>query len=231
MTDHPTSLMLFAAGLGTRMGLLTKDRPKPLIPVNGRPLIDHALGWVQDAGIKKVVVNTHYKAEMIHAHLSDQNISFSPEIDTVLETGGGLRRALPLLGSGPVFTFNPDAVWKGPNPLSLLRSAWRPDQMDALLMLVPQQRASAHSGRGDFVTDRDGRLMRGPGQIYTGAQIVRTDLLNRIPKEVFSLNLLWDDLLGSGRVFGMSYPGQWCDVGTPEGIGAAEAMLRGNDDV
>ena len=126
--------MLFAAGFGTRMGALTAERPKPLIAVAGKPLIDHALDLVEPLGLARVVANLHYKPEPLIAHLSGRGILFSHETPDILETGGGLRHALPLLGRGPVFTMNTDAVWRGPNPLTLLAEAWNPDRMDAILI-------------------------------------------------------------------------------------------------
>lgn len=229
--DHPTSLMLFAAGLGTRMRHLTADQPKPLIKVAGKPLVDRALGWVKDANIPNTVVNLHYKPDMLKAHLEGQEVAFSSEIETVLETGGGLKQALPVLGEGPVFTMNPDAVWAGPNPLSVVAAAWRPMEMDALLLLIPGENARAHAGSGDFMLDSEGRITRGPGLTYSGVQIIRTERLAEIDQQVFSLNLLWDLLIASRRAFGLIYPGNWCDVGTPEGITAAEAMLAKGSDV
>jgi MurNAc alpha-1-phosphate uridylyltransferase len=228
MRHAPRSLMLFAAGFGTRMGALTADRPKPLIPVAGRALIDHALD--QAKSVDRIVVNLHYLPDMIRAHLSDRtNIAFSPETDTILETGGGLRQALPLLGAGPVFTLNTDAVWTGPSALDQLASAWNPDKMEALLLLVPPARATGHKGPGDFLMDGDGRLTRGPGLIYSGAQILRTEGLRDIPDRVFSLNRLWDAMAGRGRLYGLVHQGGWCDVGRPETIALAEDMLRGAD--
>lgn len=231
MRQHPDAVMLFAAGFGTRMGALTASRPKPLIEVAGRTLLDHALSLVDTAGIGRTVVNTHYLSEQIHGHLADRNVLISDEQPDILDTGGGLRRALPKLGEGPVFTLNTDAVWTGPNPLMTLASAWRPDEMDALLLLVPRGRALGHSGTGDFLPDASGRLTRGPGLVYSGAQILRPDRLSDIPEQVFSLNLLWDRLLSEGRVYGAVHPGGWCDVGHPEGITMAEAMLAEAGDV
>lgn len=232
MRDIPQALMLFTAGFGTRMGALTRDRPKPLIPVAGRPLVDHALELVQGAGIQRVVANTHYMAPQMQAYLAPRGIAVSHEAPEILETGGGLRHALPLLGAGPVFTLNSDAVWTGPNPLARLAAAWDPARMDALLMLVPCPQVHGHTGAGDFLfSDPDTPLQRGPGLIYSGAQIIRTDLLAEIEQEAFSLNLLWDRMLGMDRVFGIEHMGHWCDVGTPEGIAEAEAMLAGQQDV
>ncbi len=231
MRDQPKSLMLFAAGKGTRMGALTADRPKPLIPVAGRPLIDHALALVQAAEIQNVVANVHYFSDSITDHLRGTGIRISNERDELLETGGGLRNALPLLGDGPVYTLNTDAVWTGENPLVELRSVWRPDRMDGLLLLADQVRTAGHTGAGDFVTDRQGRLQRGPDLIYTGAQIIRTELLAGIDASAFSLNRLWDLLLQRGRLYGIVHRGGWCDVGSPAGIVAAEAMLEEAGDV
>lgn len=223
--------MLFAAGFGTRMGALTADRPKPLIPVAGRALIDHALAIAEAAGVGRVVVNLHYLPNRIVAHLAGRaGVTLSPEPE-ILETGGGLRAALPLLGPGPVFTINSDAVWTGANPLAQLRVAWDPARMDALLLLVPPERARGHAGRGDFLLDAGGRIMRGRGAIYSGAQIVKTGSLAVIPDRVFSLNRVWDGMIATGRAYGIIHQGGWCDVGRPEGIAEAEALLRGGADV
>ena len=143
----------------------------------------------------------------------------------MLETGGGLRHALPLLGDGPVFTMNPDAIWSGPNPLRALAQAWDGEKMDALLMCVPPDQAIGRVGGGDFVMDADGRLSRGAGMIYGGAQILKTDLLATVPDRVFSLNVIWDRMLEQGRAYGLNHPGKWCDVGNPEGLKLAEAMV------
>lgn len=230
---RPDALMLFAAGFGTRMGALTATRPKPMIEVAGRPLIDHALD--QAGGIGRIVVNLHYRPEAIRAHLRDRpGIAFSDESGEILETGGGLRAALPLLGDGPVFTLNTDAVWTGANPLDELAAAWRPDRMDALLLLLPARQATGYRGAGDFLLDRQGRIARAAGaagHAYLGAQIVKTGRLREIPERVFSLNRIWDMAIGDGRAFGIVHRGGWCDVGRPEGIAEAEAMLRGSGDV
>ncbi|HSG55144.1 MAG TPA: nucleotidyltransferase family protein [Paracoccaceae bacterium] len=229
MRDHPQAVMLFAAGFGTRMGALTADRPKPLVNVAGRALIDHALDLVADAGIPRKVANLHYRADMLERHLSGTDVLFSVEQPEILETGGGLRHAVPLLGDGPVFTLNTDAIWKGPNPLTLALQAWDPGRMDALLVCVSPDMAVGHTGTGDFVLDDTGRLSRGPGWIYGGAQIIRTEGLNEIRDSAFSLNLLWDRMLERGRLFGFRYPGQWCDVGRPEGIALAERLIGQGD--
>lgn len=230
MRHSPRSVMLFAAGFGTRMGALTQSRPKPLIEVAGHALLDHALSLAQAITPTRVVVNTHYLSAQIHSHLTGQDVLISEETPDILETGGGLRQALPLLGPDPVFTLNTDYVWSGPNPLACLSAAWDPDKMDALLLCLPKSRALGHSGAGDFLLDGAGhdgagQATRGPGLIYAGAQIIRTDGLAAIPEAAFSLNRLWDDMLQKGRLYGLEYPGQWCDVGRPEGIALAETML------
>ncbi|KZY48587.1 nucleotidyltransferase [Roseovarius sp. HI0049] len=225
MRDNPLPVMIFAAGLGTRMGDLTTDLPKPMISVAGKPLIDHALALVRDAGVGRIVMNLHYKPEQLRTHLSDTGILFSEEQPDILETGGGLRHALPLLGEGPVYTMNSDAVWSGPNPLTLLARRWNPDRMDGLLLCIPPENAIGHPGKGDFEFTGTGPARRGPGAIYSGLQILKPDGLAAIPEDHFSLNVLWNRMLDTGRLFATTYPGKWCDVGRPEGIELAEDML------
>lgn len=219
-------LMIFAAGLGTRMRPLTETTPKPLIPVADRTLLDRALDLGRAAGTGPIVVNTHYLGHRIAAHLAGRDVAISDESGTILDTGGGLRQALPLLGQGPVMTLNPDVVWTGPNPLAALDAAWR-DDMDALLMLVPLDRATARQGAGDFSLDDAGRISRRGDFVYAGAQIIRPDRLADIPERVFSLNRLWDLLIAGGRVHGIVHPGGWCDVGYPGAIPLAEGLLHG----
>jgi MurNAc alpha-1-phosphate uridylyltransferase len=220
--------MLFAAGFGTRMGALTAARPKPLIPVAGRALIDHALAVADAAGVARKVVNAHYLAEQVVAHLAARaDVAVSVERPAILETGGGLRAALPLLGPGPVFTLNTDAVWTGENPLLRLAVAWQPARMDALLLLMPAAAALGVQGAGDFAMQPGGQITRGGPLTYLGAQIVRTGGLDAIPDAAFSLNLWWDRLIAAGRCYGLVHRGGWCDVGRPEGIALAERMLAG----
>ena len=202
--------MIFAAGLGTRMGALTLTRPKPLLEVAGRPLIDHALALALEAGVARIVVNTHAHAGQVRAHLArvapEVRVSHEPER---LETGGGLKRALPLLGVGPVLTLNADMVWRGPNPLTLLGAAWRPGDR-ALLLLLPRA-ARGGAAAADFV--------------YAGAGIIDPAAVAEFPGEVFSLNPVWDRLGAEGTLRGVVYPGGWVDVGRPEGIALAEEEL------
>jgi MurNAc alpha-1-phosphate uridylyltransferase len=232
MRTDPRALMVFAAGFGTRMGALTATRPKPLIEVAGRPLLDHALALAAGQDLDRIVVNAHYHAGQIEGHLAARpGIVVSVEHPEILDTGGGLRAALPLLGPGPVFTLNSDAVWTGPNPLTTLRAAWDPARMDALLLLLPRERATGHAGAGDFVGSGTGALTRGPGLVYTGAQIVNPSRLDAIADRVFSLNRLWDALIPEGRLHGVIHPGGWCDVGRPASIQLAEALLAEAEDV
>ncbi|MDT8326251.1 MAG: nucleotidyltransferase family protein [Roseovarius sp.] len=229
MPFSPYPVMLFAAGFGTRMGALTADQPKPLVRVAGRPLIDHALDMARGYGADRVVANLHYLPDPLARHLAGTGVALSHETPDILETGGGLRHALPILGAGPVITMNTDAVWRGPNPLEHLAALWNPEKMDALLLCIAKPQAIGHAGVGDFVLKDDMHAKRGPGAIYSGVQIIKTDLLHDIPETSFSLNLLWDKMLANDRLFATSYPGTWCDVGRPEGIELAEDMLGWSD--
>ncbi len=223
---RPEAVLVYAAGFGTRMGALTADRPKPLIEVAGRALIDHALALVPPG--MRVVVNTHYRAGQIAAHLAGRGLLLSHEPE-LLDTGGGLRAALPLLYADPVHTLNSDAVWTGPNPLTTLAGAWDAGRMDALLLVLPAARATGHAGPGDFAMAADGALSRGPGivpaVVHSGAQIISPRLLAAVPDRIFSSNRLWDAAMARGRLFGVIHPGGWCDVGQPGSIPLAEAML------
>ena len=220
--------MLLAAGLGTRMRPLTDDRPKPLIAVAGKPLIDHALDLVRAAGVTRIVVNTHYRAAQLEAHLQGTGITTIHEPE-LLETGGGLRNALPLLGDGPVWVMNPDAIYAGPNPLEQLATAWDPNRMEALQLLIPTDRAIGQATGGDWDIGPEGRLSRGKTHIYSGLHITHTNRLAAIPDRAFSLNRVWDQMIAAGGLYGTEYPGAWCDVGRPESIPLAEAMLTGGN--
>lgn len=221
--------MILAAGFGTRMGALTADRPKPLIPVAGRALIDHAIAAAR-AGGGRIAVNAHYRAEQIAAHLAAHHpdIALSVEAPEILDSGGGIKRALPHLTSDPIATLNADAVWSGPAPLSVLAQAWDAGRMGALMLLVPRERAIGRQGGGDFAADAQGRLdwdRSQAGLVHTGAQLIDPGLLARYPADVFSLRAIWQLLIDEGRLFGVSYPGHWADVGHPDGLTQAEEML------
>jgi len=229
MSTTGLPVMIFAAGFGTRMRELTRDRPKPLIDVGGEPMIDRALGLARAVKPDRIAANLHYKADMLAAHLAPQGVALSREEPDILDTGGGLRTALPLLGHGPVITLNPDAIWHGPNPLAALLRAWDPARMDALLMCVSIGQTLGRTAPGDFSADAQGRIARGGNLVYGGAQIIKPDGLADIADKVFSLNLLWDRMIKGGRAFALPYPGRWCDVGNPEGVQLAETMLAGAD--
>ena len=208
------------------MGELTRSKPKPLIPVAGRPLIDYALDTVADSGVTRIVLNTHYLADQIHSHLEGRDVKIAHEADQILDTGGGLQAALPLLGSNPVFTLNPDVLWLGPNPLTVLAEQWQPDQMDGLLLCTPLDRTHGREGGGDFGLSPDGTINRGGDLVYGGAQILKTDGLADITDEKFSLNILWDRMNRQGRLRLAEYPGEWCDIGTPQGVTLAETLVE-----
>jgi MurNAc alpha-1-phosphate uridylyltransferase len=233
MRNNPDAVMLFAAGLGTRMGALTEHQPKPLINVAGKALLDHALDQVAGADLTKAVVNLHYRGDQIATHLKNRpEIALSWERTQILETGGGLRAALPLLGAGPVFTLNTDAVWTGPNPLKTLQRHWDSSRMDALLLLALPSQIKGFRGTGDFILESDGRISRANGAsglAYLGAQILLPNGIDAIADQSFSLNILWDQMIGKGRAYGVLHTGSWCDVGRPEGIAEAEEMLGASD--
>lgn len=221
--------MVLAAGFGTRMGALTRDRPKPLIEVAGRPLIAHAIAAAGTGD--PIVVNGHYRADALRDHLDRHHpgVRFSLEQPRILDSGGAVKQALPLLGRDPILTLNADAVWRGPVPHEVLDAAWRPERMAALLLLVPRDRATGRIGGGDFAMTPDHRLSWDRGTtswVYTGAQILDTRAIAARPDRVFSLRDIWQHAMGEGRLYGCVYPGAWADVGHPEGIVEAEAMLN-----
>lgn len=231
------SAMVMAAGLGKRMRPLTATRPKPLVRVNGKPLIDHSLDRIAAAGIGHVVVNVHYLADALEAHLAAQNrpftIAISDEREQLLETGGGMVRALPLLTGDPILIVNSDNIWTdGPfDSIGQLARHWDSDAMDALLLVIRQASAAGHGGRGDFHMDPGGQLSRRKAGrvapfVYTGVQLVSRRLLRDAPAGPFSTNILWDRAIAEGRLFGVSHQGQWFDVGTPANIPPTEAALN-----
>ena len=232
----PRTAMVLAAGLGKRMRPLTATRPKPLVEVAGRALLDHALDRLRAAGVEHAVVNVHYLADSLEAHLArtDQGmrISISDERARLLETGGGLVHALPLIDSDPFLVVNSDNLWiDGPiDSLRMLSQHWDDKRMDALLLLVPLARANSHHGRGDFHMDRVGRVSRRrTGRVapfvYTGVQIVSKRLIVDAPPGPFSFNLFWDRAIAAGRCFGASHQGLWFDVGTPPAVSATAEVL------
>ncbi len=233
----PEVAMVMAAGLGKRMRPLTATRPKPLVEVAGRPLIDHCLERLQAAGVKKVVVNVHYLANALEAHLNnrfkDLEIVISDERKQLLETGGGLVKALPLVDADPFLVVNSDNLWvDGPvDSLRLLAAAWDDARMDALLLLVPLAQAHCHKGQGDFHMGPDGKLRRrrkgGVAPfVFTGVQMVSKRLFQgELPDGPFSTNILWDRAIEGGRLFGAVHQGLWFDIGAPPNIRKAEEVL------
>ncbi|MDJ1009433.1 MAG: nucleotidyltransferase family protein [Paracoccaceae bacterium] len=230
MPTDPDALMIFAAGFGTRMGGLTAERPKPLLELGGATLLDRAIATAHGAGIGRIVVNAHYHADQVAGAVAPHGIAVSHEAPDILETGGGLRQAHPMLGADVAYTLNPDAVFLGPNPLLALREAWRNIDTGALLLLVPPKAAHMRNGGGDFVLGPGGALTRPGPMIYTGAQIVDMRGLEDIEETAFSINLYWNRLAAEGRLHGVVYDGDWCDVGTPAALDRAEALLPGSPD-
>ena len=224
MSEAASDILIFGAGFGTRMAPLTDTMPKPLVPVAGKALIDHALDLAREEGLNPHV-NAHYRAAQMRDHLP-ADVTLHIESPDILETGGGLKAALPLMTGDPVATLNSDAIWRGPNPIRQLREAWRAE-MDALVLLVPLAQTVGFKGSGDFQRDAQGRISRSKdGAVYTGAQLVRRSVFDNVTDRIFSLNVIWDRLLERGTLFGIDYPGHWADVGTPAGIPLAEKMLR-----
>jgi MurNAc alpha-1-phosphate uridylyltransferase len=228
--------MVMAAGKGTRMRPLTDTMPKPMVPFMGRPLIDHVLDRLAEAGISEVIVNTHHFADMLEAHLAGRahpRIILSDERGELLDTGGGAKKALPLLGDEPIITFNSDSVWSEPDGVNLknLIAAFDPARMDALLMIADVSRTIGFVGRGDFNMDEDGRLTRrGPDEsvpnMFAGVQVIKPALFADGPDGPFSTNLIWDRLIAKGTLYGQRMQGTWMHVGTPDDLKASEAFLR-----
>ena len=216
-------LMIFCAGFGTRMKHLTKDRPKPMVEIAGRTMIDRAVDHGEAVKANPIVANTHYLPDVITPKLTARGVAISHESPEILDTGGGLAKALPLLGNDPVFTLNPDAIFSGPAPLPVLEDAWQ-DGMAALLLCVPLARAVGRKGGGDF-TLSEGQLGFGGDHVYAGAQIIDPAVLEGIPERTYSLRLVWERLAAEGRLMGVEYPGHWADVGHPEGVTLAEDLL------
>ncbi|VWX51258.1 nucleotidyltransferase family protein [Novosphingobium sp. 9U] len=235
MTLASDTAMVLAAGLGKRMRPLTATQPKPLVRVAGKPLIDYALDQLESAGVAKAVVNVHYLADALEAHLRKRahgpEVTISSERDLLLETGGGMAKALDLLPD-PFFALNSDNVWlEGPrNAFAELSSAWDPARMDALLLLVPHARALNYKGKGDFHLDGLGRVSRRRSGriapfIYSGIQLVSHRLMRGAPEGAFSTNVLWNRAIEEGRLYGISHTGVWFEVGDPQAVRATEDWL------
>lgn len=233
----PETAMVMAAGLGKRMRPLTATRPKPLISVAGRTLLDHVFDRLRSAGVKRAIVNVHYLADALEAHLKNNvqgiDITVSDERAALMETGGGIVKAREMIGDRPFLVANADNLWvDGPaDTLKLLASRWDEETMDALLLVVPLARAHNHGGQGDFHIDPRGRITgrRKPGRVapfvYTGVQILSPRVIRDWPEGPFSTNVFWNRAVEAGRAFGFVHQGLWFDVGTPPSIAKTEALL------
>ena len=231
----PKTAMILAAGLGKRMRPITSMIPKPLVEINGKALIDYGLDALARNGVERVVVNVHYMAELLRAHLRkrrDMEVIVSDESDKLLESGGGIVRALPHLGSDPFYLINSDTFWIDGyrDNLDLLADLWNPDDADMLLLIAEMRQATGYDGRGDFTMDREGRLRRVAERdmspfIYAGAGILKPDLFKDLPEETFSLNRVFDTAIENERLFGGRLDGLWLTVGTPQAIHDAEAAF------
>lgn len=231
----PTKAIVLAAGLGKRMLPITATMPKPLVKVAGQSLIDFALDKLHEAGMETVVVNVHHFADMLEAHLRTRKfprIVISDERDELLETGGGVKKALPLLGEDPFVTFNSDSMWiEGASPnLKRLVAAWDGERMDILMLVAPLSTSVGYEGRGDFHRDEDGRLRRRGSDdrsdfVYAGVAIVKPELVPGTPDGAFSANAFYDRAIANGRLYGLPLDGQWLHVGEPHTIAEAEKCL------
>jgi N-acetyl-alpha-D-muramate 1-phosphate uridylyltransferase len=227
--------MVLAAGLGTRMRPLTDTLPKPLVPVTGKALIDHVLDRLADAGVTAAVINVHHMADAIEQHLKGRmrpKILISDERGELLDTGGGVVKALPLLGDKPFFHVNSDTIWiEGVTPnLVRLAAMFDPAEMDAVILLAATATSIGYDGRGDFAMAPDGRVTRRRERqvvpfVYAGAAVLSPPLFANAPQGAFSLNRLFDRAIEAGRLFGLRLEGTWMHVGTPAAIKAAEAAI------
>jgi MurNAc alpha-1-phosphate uridylyltransferase len=226
--------MIMGAGLGLRMRPLTDDRPKPLVMVGGKTLIDHSIDRLVEAGVTLVVVNVHYKADMLRNHLAkrrDVEIVFSDETEQLLDTGGGVVKAMPYFGDTSFFVINSDSIWTENTPaLPAMLAQWDDDRMDGLLLLADMPTAIGYDAQGDFILRTDGHVVRardnsGAAYAYPGVQIVNPRLFTDAPQGAFSTNIVWDRAIASGRLFGTVLDGTWIHVGTPQARDEAEAAL------
>ena len=232
--------MVLAAGLGTRMRTLDDSVPKPLVPLKGVALLDRVLDRIADAGVARTIVNVHHKAGLIEHHLQRRQrpaIIISDERDALLETGGGVKRALPLIGPEPFLVHNSDSVWiegVGSN-LARLFQAWDARTMDCLLLLSLGSASIGYNGRGDFSLDPEGRIRRRRESevvpfVAVGVYLLHPRVFAATPQAAFSMNLVWNQAILAGRAFGVRMEGLWMHVGTPEAVVEAELALDGLHD-
>lgn len=234
--NRPKTAMMLAAGLGKRMRPITSTMPKPLVEVRGKALIDYGVDALVRAGVETIVVNVHYLADLMRAHLrkrSDVEIVISDETDRLLDSGGGIVKALPHLGPDPFFVMNADTFWiEGyRDNLDLLSSLWRPETMDVSLLIADMAQSTGYDGRGDFVMDATGRLTRREERdispfIYAGAGIMKPELFDGYEAEPFSLNQIFDSAIEAERLYGVRLGGLWMTVGTPPAVRLAEDAFK-----
>lgn len=227
--------MVLAAGLGQRMRPITDSLPKPLVRIGGKTMLDHALDRLAEAGVEEAVINVHYLADQIEAHVAGREsprVTISDERALLLETGGGVKKALPLLGREPFFHVNSDSLWSedGWSNIAAVARVWDPARMDMLLMLAEREGSVGFDGAGDFFRDEAGRLARrgkapSAPYVYAGVAIIKPALFADTPEGPFSLNLLFDRCIAAGTLFGTVLRGQWLHVGTPDAIAPAEAAF------
>jgi MurNAc alpha-1-phosphate uridylyltransferase len=238
MSEGPatiTTAMVLAAGLGKRMRPITDRIPKPLVKVGGQTMLDQALDRLAEAGIETAVVNVHHLADQIEAHLATRErprIIISDERGALLETGGGIKKALPLLGSKPFLVLNSDSLWiEGPQSnIRRLLACWDEDRMDILLLLAVAATSLGYDGLGDFLMDATGLLRRRRERevspfVYAGVAVMKPELFAGAPEGAFSLNRLFDQAIAAGRLYGLRLDGQWLHVGTPDSVKAADLRI------
>lgn len=233
--DRPTTAFVLAAGMGSRMRPLTDDKPKPMVALAGRPLIDHVLDRLAAAGITRAVVNVHYKADVLLAHLETRThprITISDERGELLDTGGGVVNARSSIGEAPFLIHNSDTVWLEQRVANIERliGAWDPERMDSLLLLAERARSIGYDGAGDFEIAENGQLARRQkGQsvphVFAGVSIAHPRMLVGAPQGAFSLNVLWDRAMAAGRLYGIVLDGSWMHVGTPQALDEAEEAI------
>jgi N-acetyl-alpha-D-muramate 1-phosphate uridylyltransferase len=237
MAGTLTTAMVLSAGLGTRMAPAANGLPKPLVSLGGKALIDHALDRLAEAGVTRAVVNVHFKADLIERHLQKRQtpaVEISDERAALLDTGGGVKKALPRLGPGPFLIHNADSVWiegVGSN-LARLAGAWDEARMDCLMLLAPATASHGYQGRGDFALESDGRIRRRVEQelvpfAFTGVSVAHPRLFAASPDGAFSLNLVWSRAIAAGRAYGVRMDGVWMHVGSPDALAEAERCLSG----
>lgn len=222
----PHDVLLLAAGFGTRMGDLTAQTPKPLVALNGRPMIDHIVSFADDAALS-ISVNAHFLSHQVIQHFATRpDVHVFVEEPEILDTGGGVKNAARQLGAEQLFTCNTDGIFLGPNPFTLFPDNFS-SGVEALLLVAPMRNVVAHSGGGDFVQTDTGDLEFGKGEfVFTGLQMIRTNRFLASPSDVFSTKEVWSKMIGQKALFPVIYPGQWVDAGHPEGLREAANRLR-----